>query len=103
MTRLVYDQLGKPIPVLSFRQGTRQTVAFTALSTQSTSFAKQTRAVRLVATTACYYAVGANPTATATDNYLPADMVEYVGVSGEDKIAAVRVTTDGTLHIAEAD
>ncbi len=57
---------------------------------------------RLVSTTDCYVAIGEAPSATSADMFLPAGVPEFVRVThGKDKIAALRVTTDGTLAVTE--
>lgn len=57
--------------------------------------------VRLVCTEECYIAIGASPTATANDFLLPADTVEYFGIRGGQKVAALQVSTGGTLFVTE--
>lgn len=107
MTRLVYDQLGKPIPVLSFRDGNTQTVSVSGTTARvATAFLEKTRVVRIVCTEPAHYRVGASaddPEADTDDSYLPAETVEYVGVNGGDKIAFIEAGTGGTAYVTEAD
>jgi len=107
MTRLVYDQLGKPIPVLSFRDGNTQTVSVSGTSARvTTAFLDKTRVVRIVCTEPSHYQVGpsaGNPAADTGDTYLPAETIEYVGVNGGDKIAFIEAGTGGTAFVTEAD
>lgn len=85
-----------------FRPGAHQSVAFTGTAgTIANAVNAQTRAVRIVATEACYIAVGVAPTATAAGVYLPADRPEVFMVSGGEKVSAVQVTAGGTLHVTE--
>ncbi len=101
MTRLQYDQLGKPIQAL--QSGITQRVSVGGASVASSAFAAKTRAVRIVSTTACHYCVGEAPEATTDHAYLPAEVVEFVAVNGGDKIAFVQAASAGTAWITEAD
>ena len=101
MTRLQYDQLGRPIQAL--RSGTTQKISVGASSTASSAFAAKTRAIRIVSTTGGHYAIGLNPTATTDDPYLPADVVEFVAVNGSDRIALIQAASSGTAWVTEAD
>jgi hypothetical protein len=95
----IMDGNGNPIPVLQY--GASQAVAFGPASLQSTALAADTRVVRLCATNACYVKVGANPTATANDPLLPANMPEYIQVLGGEKVAVLQVAAAGSLNIVE--
>ena len=91
------------------RLGTTQTVAYTGTAAAcSTAFASGTRQVRVVANSACHIAFAAAPTATTSDAYLPAHVVEYLTVNPGEKISAVRAGSDGldtatsgTLYVTE--
>lgn len=84
-------------------QGTCQKLAFTGTTAQSAALNTATSVVRLVATQNCHVKIGANPTAVAdgTCMYLVANVPEYVGVSGGDKIAAIQDSSGGNLFIME--
>lgn len=84
-----------------FREGTSQRLSMTTTSAMSTALSIGTRAVRLTATGACYYAHGSAPTATNASHYLPAGVDREVAVTGGQKIAARTVTSTGDLHITE--
>lgn len=58
-----------------------QTVAIGAGSAQSAALNAKTRFVRLHADAICSIAVGANPTAAATNARMAANATEYVGIS----------------------
>ena len=59
-------------------------------SLQSVAFSGATRYVRLNADSACNFAFGANPTATANvSERLPANSTEYFGVNAGDKVAII--------------
>jgi len=87
--------------------GDSQKVSFTGTSAQSAAFSGGTNTestvIRVFATEDCHIKVGANPTALADGScmFLPAGIVEYIGVNPTDKIAAIRDTTSGTLYITE--
>lgn len=81
------------------RQNT-DVVAYDA-STQSVAFNAQTTVVRVVATTNCHIRFGANPTATTSNVYLPAGVVEYFRVTPGDKVAAIKNATAGSLYVTE--
>jgi hypothetical protein len=92
------------------RNGTTQTVAYTASSVAASNpFGAQTRSVRLAADSACNYAIGDGAqTATASSPFLPANTIEYVEVNPGQSIAAIRaaadglvVATSGTLWVTE--
>lgn len=78
------------------RLGTTQTVAYTGASAAcSTAFAAGTKQIRVTANSACCIKVAGSPTATTSDAYLPAHVVEYFTVNSGEKIAAIRASTDG--------
>jgi hypothetical protein len=81
--------------------GTTQKITTSASSQQSAAFAAATTIVRLIATKACYIKFAANPTAAATDVFLPENVVEYFGVTGAEKLAVIWSTEEGVLHICE--
>ena len=97
--KMAYDDWGKPVQALEM--GTVQKVSYTgtAAATSSTVGGAGTTVVRIVCTTRCYFVAGANPTATSSDNYLPADAVEYITVQSTDKMSFKRVTADGTADV----
>lgn len=91
------------------RNSTTQAVAYTGTAAASTNpFGAQTYVVRIVANSACHYAIGAAPTAAVTDAFLPANWIEYVMVRPGEKISAIKAatgglvtTTDGSLWVTE--
>jgi hypothetical protein len=85
-----------------YRWGTNQVVTVTSTSAaNSTAFATGTNTIRVVATTSCHLAFGASPTATTSSTRLPANVPEYIVVAPGQKVAAIRTTTSGTLHVTE--
>lgn len=81
--------------------GTTQTRTSTSSSAQSSAIGAGTTIVRLVCTEDCHVAFGSNPTATTSSMYLPANTPEYFGVTGGHKVAVIRTSADGVLHITE--
>lgn len=79
-----------------------QSVAFTGTSAQSTAFQGATSVIQIVATAACFVAIGASPTAAAnTSMYVPANVPVMIGVVGGQKLAVIQATGTGTLYITE--
>lgn len=83
--------------------GVSDTFSTSGTSAQSAAISAYCQEVRIVCTANCWYNVGANPTATAGDNsvYLPAGLVEYIHVSGGQKIAAIQDSAAGVFCMAE--
>lgn len=94
------DDNGQIMPVVKFAAS--QNVSYDA-SVQSTAVSANATVVRLVATTDCHVQIGTNPTATTTSAFLPAGVVEYVGIKPGDKVAAIKRSsgTAGVLNITE--
>jgi hypothetical protein len=85
-----------------YRWGSNQVVSFTSTSTAtSTAFQTGVNTIRVVATTSCHVAFGASPTATTSSTRLAANVPEYIVVGAGQKLAAIRTTTSGTLHVTE--
>ena len=98
MTILAQDLNANEIQCVGL--GASQAVSFDA-SVQSTAFSANTRIIRIVATTDCFIAVGANPTATTSSTFIPFGSVEYFKVAGAVKVAALKSTTAGILYVTE--
>lgn len=79
-----------------------QTIAVAATSAAcSNAFGEGVSAVRVSSTTNCHIRLGATPVAVTSDMYLPAGAVEFLAVQPGEKLAAIRTTTSGTLHVTE--
>jgi len=84
------------------RLGAAQDVAYTATSAASTAFGAQTYKIRVVATTDCRIRIGdGTPVAVTADSYLPALSEVCFTVTPGQKVAAIRVSTDGSLNVTE--
>jgi hypothetical protein len=89
-------------PGTVFRLGSNQVVSFTSTSVaNTTAFQAGTNVVRVVAAVHCHIAFGQSPTATTSSVKLPPNVPEYFAVTPGQKIAAIRTTTSGTLHVTE--
>ena len=82
-----------------YKPAASQTVAYTAAAGTGTAVGAYTQVVRLVATTACFVRFGG--TAVTTDLYLPANVPELFTINPSDTISAIRLSSDGNLHITE--
>lgn len=94
-----YDDQGQPFP--AFKPGTVQVVAYSS-SIATTNAVGRTQAVRVVCTTNAFVKIGAAPTATSSDTYLPAGVPEYFTVSAStDKLAFYAVSSAGNAYVTE--
>jgi hypothetical protein len=102
MSKLTRDDNGQ---VATFgRPGVSQVITVGATSSQSTAVAADCTIVRLANTNAAplFFAVGTNPTATTTTSaMLPVNAVEYIAVSGGEKIAVIRGATATDICITQ--
>jgi len=87
-----------------------QAVPYTASSAQATNpFGPQTFHIRVVANSDCHVKVGiGSVTATTSDLFLPASVVDYLMVTPGETIAAIEAATNGlvtatagTLNVTE--
>lgn len=86
----------------AIRPGTSQSLSFNGVSAQSNAVGIHTSIVRLFATQDCFIRVGENPTAVGgTSMFVPAGIIDFIGVLPGDKIAAIRSVSDGVLYITE--
>lgn len=84
------------------RWGTHQSKAYSATAgTIDTAITAGVTRARIVVTTAAYVKVGKGVTATSADVYMAADSPEYVIIREGEVVSAIRVTSDGTLHVTE--
>lgn len=102
MSKLTRDDNGQ---IATFgKMGTTQVMTVTASSVQSTAVAADCTIVRLAnsSTAPAFFTIGSNPTATTTTSaMLPANAVEYVEVSGGDKVAVIRGATATDVSITQ--
>ena len=89
----------------AMKPASAQKVPFTDESAQAT-FQAGTIFIKLFATEDCWIKIATNPTAVADDGYsffLPAGIVEYFVCNKSSKLAVIRDSADGDLHITEGD
>ncbi len=97
MTKQFYDSNGRPIPV--FRELSTQVVAYTGTAGTSAALDARVRLVRVWCTTDAYIAVGAAPTAVATNIPLTAKVAEYFPISEGWKVSAKQISAGGNMHV----
>lgn len=109
-TLLPLDTNNNPIPALSLKESGAHSIAVTATSARNgTAFGNATRVVSLYATTDVYVSLGdASVTASASDHFFPAGVYYDIAIGGDTSahhthIAALRVSSDGTLYISEKE
>ena len=68
---------------------TQQKVSVGGASQQSSAVQQHTRYVCLTTDTACQFAIGANPTASGTSRYLPANVPRFFPIRGGQIIATI--------------
>ena len=109
-TFLPTDMDDNVIPAVRLKDGCAHSVAFTAVSARNaTAFNDETRIISLYATQPVYVKFGgASVTATAADHYFPAGVYYDFSVGGGKvghytHIAALQVSTGGTLYISEKE
>lgn len=85
-----------------YRPGTTQKVTVSDTSAAvSNAFGSGIHKLRIVSDTDCHFVLGASPTATTSDPYLPADTVEYITVSQGEKIAFLQDSAGGNAYATE--
>lgn len=105
MTNIATDVMGKPIPTVFLRKtgGVHKITTSAATARNVTAFKKETKVAMIMATENCYIAFGDETVeATANSHFFPAGV--YFGVGIKDKhIAALQVSSGGTLYISETE
>ena len=102
MSKLARDDNGQLSQIYSL--GTTQVMTVTASSVQSTAIAADCTIIRLAngSTAHCHFSIGSNPTASITTSpMLPANAVEYIKVTGGDKVAVIRNATATDISITQ--
>lgn len=85
-----------------YKPGVTQVVAYTGTAgTITNPIANGVQVIRVVLTTAGHIAIGASPTATTSDIYMPAGLPEYFVVPPSCKVSAIQVASGGNLHVTE--
>jgi len=82
----------------SSRAGVTQTIAFDTSAAIANPFGPETFQLRLVANSACCFRIGDGAqTATTSDTFLPANVIDYVIVSPGQRISAVKAASNGLV------
>ena len=96
MSKLAIDTNAKPIPVL--RPSTVRVTSISGTAANGNSFNDNVRVARIVATTDCFYRVGA--AATTSHNFLPANTIEYVHVLDDEIVSFITSGGTGTAYVS---
>lgn len=91
-----------PGPPTTWYGATQVIAVGTSSSAISNATDADTRLLRLATTTDAHVKIGDSPTATTSDPILPAGAIDYVIVEGSTKVAAIQVSTGGSLSVTEA-
>jgi len=84
----------------ALRPDTGSVVTVASGASSASSAALSHDLVEVTATLDCYIAIGSAPTASATTMYLPASLPRLFHIlNGTDKIAAIKKSSDGVVHI----
>jgi hypothetical protein len=86
---------------IAFAVVSNENVAYTGTAGTSAAFASGIHHIRIAATTACYYKLAAAPTATSSDTYLPANVIEIIRVNPGQKISFIQVSSGGTASVSQ--
>jgi len=102
MSKLARDDNGQLTQIYTL--GTTQVMTVTASSAQSSAIASDCTIIRLAvgSTAHCHFEIGSNPTASLTTSPMaPANSVQYIKVSGGDKVAVIRGGTAVDISISQ--
>jgi len=102
MSKLARDDNGQLTQIYTL--GTTQVMTVSASSVQSSAIASDCTIIRLAVGSAahCHFQIGSNPTASLTTSPMaPANSVEYLKVSGGDKVAVIRGGTAVDISITQ--
>lgn len=109
-TLLPTDADDNPIPAVRLKNGGAHNIATSASSARNTTgFASDTRIISLYATQDVYIKFGdSSVTATASDHFFPKNVYYDLAVGGDrtmhyTHVAALQVSTGGTLYISEKE
>ena len=82
----------------SSRIGVTQTIAYDSSVAATNPFGSSTYQLRLVANSACCFRIGDGAqTATTSDPFLPANVVQHVIVNPGQRISAMKAATNGLV------
>jgi len=84
---------------MEYRDISTEKVTTSATSAQSSELGDGIFAIRLVTTVDSHFSIGANPTATTSDAFIPAKTEFYLGVKPTEKVAVRTSTGSGLAFI----
>ena len=102
MSKLAKDDNGQLTQIYTL--GTTQVMTVTASSVQSSAIDADCTIIRLAvgSTAHCHFQIGSNPTASLTTSPMaPANSVQYLKVTGGDKVAVIRGSTAVDISISQ--
>lgn len=99
MSVLARDSNGNVVYVIA--PGVVQKITTSGTTAPSAAFGTNTTIIRICCTAAVHYTLGAAPVADATMTYLPANVVEYIGVVPGQKIAFIQDSAGGFAFVTE--
>jgi hypothetical protein len=102
MSKLARDDNGQLTQIYTL--GTTQVMTVTASSVQSSAIDADCTIIRLAvgSTAHCHFQIGSNPTASLTTSPMaPANSIQYLKVTGGDKVAVIRGATAVDISISQ--
>jgi len=84
---------------MEYRDKSTDKIAISTTSAQSSAIAEGIYAIRLICSQASHFVIGANPTATVSDAYIPADTELYLGISSGEKVGIRTASGSGSAYI----
>ena len=104
------DSNDNPIPALRLKDGGAHTISTSTSSARNaTAFGDDVHVISVYATEDVYLKFGdSSVTAAGTDHFFPAGVYYDIAIGGDGAarythMAALRVTTDGSVHISEKE
>lgn len=88
----------------ALKPGASQKISFTGTSSQSAFLDGNTKMIRVFPTKDCWIVFGVSPTAAPNDGsscFLPGGIIQFLVAPGGYKIAVIRDSSNGDLHIVE--
>lgn len=84
---------------MEYRDISTEKVTTSATSAQSSAISDGIFVIRLVTTVDSHFVIGANPTATTSDAFIPAKTEFYLGIKPTEKVAVRTSTGSGLAFI----
>lgn len=94
---LPVDGNHNPVPALRPISTERLTLSGSSVATAAAT--TEATIIRVISNADTFIAVGANPTATQSSMYLPANTPEYIALASGDKLAALSSSSTGFMYV----